>query len=47
MPVVSAGGIMSPQDAKRRLNMGAALVQVYTALAYCGPGLVRDIVRVV
>ena len=46
VPVVSVGGIMSPEDAKRRLGMGAALAQIYTALLYCGPGLVRDIVRV-
>ncbi len=46
VPIVSVGGIMSPEDAKRRLGMGAALVQVYTGLLYCGPGLVRDIVRV-
>ncbi len=43
--VVSAGGIMSPDDAKRRLDMGAALVQVYTGLIYRGPGLVREIVK--
>ena len=46
VPVVSVGGIMSPQDARRRLDLGAALVQIYTGLVYCGPGLVRDIVRV-
>ncbi|MBI3153078.1 MAG: quinone-dependent dihydroorotate dehydrogenase [Chloroflexi bacterium] len=45
IPVVSAGGIMSPEDAKRRLDMGAALVQVYTGLIYRGPGLVRDIIK--
>ncbi len=45
IPVVSAGGIMSPGDAKRRLDMGAALVQVYTGLIYRGPGLVREIVK--
>lgn len=45
LPVVSVGGIMSPEDAKRRLEMGAALVQVYTGLVYAGPGLVREIVR--
>ncbi len=47
VPIVSAGGIMGPEDAQRRLNMGATLVQIYSALAYCGPGLVRDIVRAV
>ncbi len=45
IPVVSAGGIMSPEDAKRRLDMGAALVQVYTGLIYRGPRLVKEIVR--
>ncbi len=46
VPIVSAGGIMSPEDAKRRLGMGATLIQIYSALAYCGPGLVKAIVRV-
>jgi len=45
IPVVSAGGIMSPADAQRRLDMGAALIQVYTGLVYHGPGLVKRIVR--
>jgi dihydroorotate dehydrogenase len=47
IPVISVGGIMSPEDAKRRLDMGAALVQVYTGLIYSGPGLVQKIVRAV
>ncbi len=45
IPVVSVGGIMNPADAKRRLDMGAALVQVYTGLIYRGPGLVKEILR--
>jgi len=45
IPVVSAGGIMNPNDAKKRLALGASLVQVYTGLVYRGPGLVREIVR--
>lgn len=45
LPVISAGGIMEPEDARRRLDMGAALVQVYTGLIYRGPGLVKEIVR--
>jgi dihydroorotate dehydrogenase len=39
------GGIMNPEDAKRRLDMGAALVQVYTGLIYRGPGLVKQILK--
>ena len=45
IPVVSAGGVMNPDDAKRRLAMGAALVQVYTGLVYRGPVLAKEIVR--
>lgn len=45
IPVVSAGGVMNPEDAKRRLDMGAALVQIYTGLVYRGPGLVKKIIR--
>jgi len=45
IPIVSAGGIMSPEDAKKRLALGASLVQVYTGLIYEGPGLVRQIVK--
>jgi dihydroorotate dehydrogenase len=45
IPIVSAGGIMNPDDAKKRLDMGATLIQVYTGLIYRGPGLVREILR--
>ena len=36
--VVSAGGVMTPDDVKMRLDLGADLVQVYSALIYEGPG---------
>lgn len=45
VPIVSAGGIMDPEDAKRRLDMGATLVQIYTGLVYRGPALVKEIVK--
>lgn len=45
VPVVSSGGIMSPEDAKKRLALGASLVQVYTGLIYRGPKLVKEIVE--
>jgi len=44
IPIVSVGGIMSPDDAKKRLALGASLVQVYTGLIYQGPKLVQNIV---
>lgn len=45
IPIVGVGGIMSPEDAQRKLDLGATLVQVYTGLVYAGPGLVKDIVK--
>jgi dihydroorotate dehydrogenase len=41
VPIVSVGGIMNPDDAKRRLDLGATLIQLYTGLVYHGPGLVK------
>ena len=45
LPLISAGGIDSPDEAKRRIDAGATLVQVYSALVFKGPGLVRAIAR--
>lgn len=45
VPVIAVGGIITPDDAKRKLDLGAALIQVYTGLVYAGPGLVKEIVR--
>lgn len=35
--IISAGGIMTPEDIKERLSLGADLVQVYAALIFEGP----------
>jgi len=43
LPVVSSGGIMNAQDAQRRLDVGASLIQLYSGLIYSGPGLVKEI----
>ncbi|MEW6401842.1 MAG: quinone-dependent dihydroorotate dehydrogenase [Chloroflexota bacterium] len=45
IPIISVGGIMIPDDAKRRLDMGATLIQIYTGLIYRGPGFVKEILR--
>lgn len=43
IPIVSVGGIMGPEDARRRLDLGATLIQLYTGLVYQGPALVKKI----
>jgi len=43
--LISVGGIDSAEEAYRRIRAGATLVQVYTALIYEGPSLVRRINR--
>ncbi len=38
--LVGVGGVASGADAYAKIRAGASLVQLYTALAYRGPGLV-------
>jgi dihydroorotate dehydrogenase, subfamily 2 len=45
LPVISVGGIMSADEALRRLDAGADLIQIYTGLIYRGPGLIREILK--
>jgi len=43
--IIGVGGIASAADAGEKLDAGANLVQLYTALVYRGPRLVGEIVR--
>jgi dihydroorotate dehydrogenase len=45
LPVIAVGGIGSADEALRRLDAGAALIQIYTALVYEGPALIHAIHR--
>lgn len=45
MPLIGVGGIGSAQDAIKRMEAGASLIQLYTALVYEGPELVTDILK--
>ena len=45
IPIVGVGGVFTADDAYERIRSGATLVQLYTALIYEGPGVVRAIVR--
>ena len=43
LPIVGVGGIASAADVYAKIRAGASLVQVYSALVFEGPGLVRRI----
>jgi dihydroorotate dehydrogenase len=45
IPLIGVGGISSGRDAYAKIRAGATLVQLYTALVYQGPGLVKRIKR--
>jgi dihydroorotate dehydrogenase len=47
LPIIASGGIMTPDDALRRIDAGAGLVQLYTGFVYRGPRLVREIASLV
>ncbi len=43
LPIIGLGGISSAWDAYEKIRAGASLVQIYTALIYQGPDLIRTI----
>ena len=43
--VIGVGGIMTGDDARRKLDLGADLVQIYSGFIYRGPGLIRESVE--
>lgn len=45
LPIMGVGGIASADDMRRMLDAGAAVVQLYTAMIYGGPGLAGRILR--
>ncbi len=46
IPLLGVGGIADGVTALAKIEAGASLLQVYSALVYQGPGLVSDIIRV-
>ena len=37
------GGLSSAEDAYRKIRLGASVVQLYSALVFRGPGIVREV----
>jgi dihydroorotate dehydrogenase len=44
LPIIGVGGIFSADDAWEKFRAGASLVQIYTALVFEGPTVVKEIV---
>ena len=47
LPIIGVGGILSGQDAIDKIDAGAALVQLYSGLVYCGPGLIAECAKAI
>ncbi len=43
LPIISVGGILSTEEAKLRIQMGANLVQIYSGWIYGGPSFPHEI----
>ncbi len=43
IPIIGVGGILSADDAWKKIEAGASAVQIYTGLIYHGPQLIMDI----
>jgi len=44
LPIIGVGGVMSGEDARKKIEAGASLVQIYTGLIYRGTGLIKEII---
>ena len=43
LPIIGVGGIDDADSAYARIRAGASLLQIYTALVFRGPGVIKDI----
>lgn len=44
IPIIAVGGISNADDAEKKIQLGASLVQVYTGFIYQGPKLIHECV---
>ena len=45
IPIIAVGGISSADNAEKKIQLGASLVQIYTGFIYQGPSLVHACVE--
>ena len=43
IPIIASGGVMGCSHFKKKLELGADLVQIYTGMVYKGPALIKEI----
>lgn len=43
LPIIGSGGIFTAQDAYDKIRAGASMVEIYTALIYKGPEVLREL----
>ena len=43
IPIIGVGGVANGAQAYEKIRAGASLVQLYSALVYNGPSLIREI----
>lgn len=46
-PIIGVGGIMTPEDAVEKIKAGADLIQIYTGFIYEGPGIGKNINKLI
>lgn len=47
MLIIGAGGVMTAEDARRMLDAGANLIQIYSAFIYEGPAIVKKMIKAI
>ncbi|MDD0824596.1 quinone-dependent dihydroorotate dehydrogenase [Mannheimia sp. AT1] len=45
LPIIGSGGIHSVESGQEKINAGASLLQVYSAMIYQGPTLIQNLAR--
>ena len=45
VPLIGVGSVFTAEDARRKLDLGASLVQAYTGFIYEGPGMAHKILK--
>ncbi|OOH91328.1 dihydroorotate dehydrogenase (quinone) [Pasteurellaceae bacterium 15-036681] len=45
IPIIGSGGVHSVESGQEKIDAGASLLQVYSAMVYQGPKLIRDLAK--